>query len=429
MSSDNYFCQHKTKKLTKIGLFFDKRFISLVIQVKQLFQPLPKGVFAISFFGLFLGASTTMVYNQLPMFMKHVLHASALKIAFIDGMVEFLSYFMRVFSGAISDYLKNRKFILLIGSIIIVFVKPMFGFAKSAVMVMFAQSFDRIGNGFQASPRDALIADLSTKHSRGRSFGFSKSLKTAGSLLGSLIAIALMYFTNDNYRMVFFCSAIPVMIAIVCLCKLKSSHHDKTDEMVVKDFRYLRNPFQKKYLQSMDMDFWKLIILATIFELGHFSEHLLALRANDFIGKGYAGSVGIFVALGQILCSYPIGLYADKLGKKIFIQLCMVLMIIASVSMMFATSIFSVFLGAFLWGGQMTATQGLFLSAISDKVDHHLVGTAIGTYYIAIGIAFFLASMIAGNLWTNFGSSLAFVYTIGCSLFSLGVTSFLYPKK
>ena len=391
------------------------------------FKTLPKGVFAISLFGLFLGASTTLVYSQLPMFMKHVLHASALKIALIDGVVEFLSFLMRIFSGAASDYLRNRKLILILGCSITLLIKPMFIFAKSATMVLFAQSVERIGNGLQASPRDALIADLSTARTHGQSFGFSKSLKTVGALLGSAIAIALMYLTNNNYRLVFFCSAIPVVLAIFCLYKLKTNK--KADSLVIKDYKHLNNPFKRQYLKSMDSIFWKLIILASLFELGHFSEHLLVLKANDFMGNGYAGSVGMFISAGQILCSYPIGLYADRLGKKIFIQLCMLMMITAGVLMIFANNAAIVFLGAFLWGGQMTAVQGLFLSIISDKVDSHLRGTAIGIYYISIGVSFMIASMVAGHLWEALGSNYAFVYSIGCVLLSLSVFSLLFPKK
>jgi MFS family permease len=179
----------------------------------------------------------------------------------------------------------------------------------------------------------------------------------------------------------------------------------------------------------MDTSFWKLIILASLFELGHFSEHLLVLKANDFMGNGYAGSVGMLISAGQILCSYPIGLYADKLGKKVFIQLCMFMMIVANIAMIYATGATMVFIGAFLWGGQMTAVQGLFLSIISDKVDPHLRGTAIGVYYISIGASFMIASMIAGHLWGTLGSSYAFTYSICCVLLSLGMFSSLFPKK
>lgn len=399
----------------------------------RFFKTLPKGVFAISLFGLFLGAASTMIYSQLPMFMKHELHASALKIALIDGIVEFLSFLIRIFSGAASDYLSNRKLFLLLGCTISLFVKPMLAFAKSSLIVMLAQAVERIGNGLQASPRDALIADLSDKNTSSQSFGFSRSLKTIGALLGSPIAIALMYFTNNNYRLVFFCASIPVIMAIICLHRLKVKQNNisinTNANKIIKKQKQFNNPFKKQHLKSMDSAFWKLLLLAALFELGHFTEHLLAIRTNDFIGKGYAGSVAMFVCIGQILCSYPIGLYADKIGKKIFIQLCMVMMIAANISMIYATTVYTVFFGAFLWGGQMTAVQGLFLSIISDRVDHRLIGTAIGLYYIAIGTSGLVASTVAGHLWGSHGSNFAFMYSIICVLLSLSLFSFLFPKK
>ena len=79
---------------------------------------LPKSVWLVAFWSLFMGATTTMVYSQLGMFMKHELHATALKIALLDGFVEFLSNVTRIFAGVLSDCIMNRK---LIFSIFLVF--------------------------------------------------------------------------------------------------------------------------------------------------------------------------------------------------------------------------------------------------------------------------------------------------------------------
>lgn len=405
----------------RFSLSGPKKLISKISNSKNYFKTLHKGVFIISLFGLFLGASTTMIYNQLPMFMKYELHVSTSKIALVDGLVEFLSYLVRALSGAASDFLRNKKFILLLGSIIILLTKPLYALAKSATTVMLALSIDRIGNGFQASPRDALIASLSNTRTRGQSFGFSRSLKTIGSWFGTLLAISMMYFIG-NCRTVFIYSVIPVIISMICLYYIKSP---KNQETTTKRFK---NPFKYKHLKSMDIIFWKLIILALILELGHFTEHLLVIRAHDFIGKNYAGAIGMFVSMGQVICSYSIGLGADKFGRKLFILICMAMMIIADILLMNSISIITVFVGAFLWGGQMTAIQGLFLSVISDKVSGHLIGTAIGIYYLTTGTAFMIASIVAGHLWNNFGSSSAYMYSICCVLSGLILFQFLYPR-
>jgi MFS family permease len=403
-------------------LFFLKNILST-------FHPLPRGVFAVSLFGLFLGASTTMVYSNLGMFMKYELHATEATIASIDGIVESIAYIVRIFSGAISDYFMNRKFILLVGCVISLFTKPLFGIAQSSLMILFAQSVERIGNGLQAVPRDALIADLSSKSNRGQSFGFSKSLKTVGSTLGTCIGMGIMLLTCNNYRMVFFCSTIAVIIAICLLYKVKTPQELRNEKNEKKSREKIENPFQKKYLKSLDKHFWKLLALALIFEMGHFSESLFPILASEFTSVGTSGSASMFISIGQVLCSYPIGLYADRFGKAKFIIVCILMMVAANLFFLFATSITFIYIGTFFWGGQMTAVQGLFLSLITDRVDSHLRGTAIGVYYCTIGLSFFVSSFIAGNIWHSYGHNFAFIYSILFCCLSLLVFNILLPKK
>jgi MFS family permease len=393
----------------------------------SIFSSLPNGIFAISLFGLFLGASTTMVYSQLGLFMKNELHASELKIAFIDGVVEFIAYGTRIFSGMISDYFMERKIILYIGCGLTFFMKPFYAFAKSPIMILVAQSIERIGNGLQAAPRDALIADLSETGVRAQSFGFSKSLKTTGSMLGTCIAMLIMWFTCNNYRVVFMSATICVAISLLCLSKIKTPNELRPKPKIER--KKIENPFKKKYLKSMDRQFWNIIILAVIFELSHFSEALFPIYANKFVSTTVSGSVGIFISIGQIMCSFPIGLYADKLGKRRFIKMCILMMVAANLFFMAATSVIYIYVGAFLWGGQMTAVQGLFLSIISERVDSHLRGTAIGIYYCAIGTSYLIASTIAGEIWSSHGSCYAFLYSLIFCFISLLLFKVLLPKR
>ena len=77
----------------------------------------------------------------------------------------------------------------------------------------------------------------------------------------------------------------------------------------------------------------------------------------------------------------------------------------------------------------MSSVQGLFLSLVSEKVDSHLRGTAIGIYYLFIGGGFLIASAIGGNIWTNLGPQYAFFYSIAISTFSLIIFNLLLPKN
>jgi hypothetical protein len=54
-------------------------------------------------------------------------------IAFLDGIVEFISYLTRIFAGVISDSINNRKLFLLIGSTVTLMMKPVFSIVSKRV--------------------------------------------------------------------------------------------------------------------------------------------------------------------------------------------------------------------------------------------------------------------------------------------------------
>jgi MFS family permease len=388
-------------------------------------KTVPTGVFAVSFFGLFLGMSTTMVYSQIGMFMKTELQATETTIAAVEGIAEFISFLVRIFSGVLSDYFGERKFMLLLGCLVTLFARPALSIASSSFVVVIIQAIERVGNGFQATPRDTLIADLASSENRGRSYGLSRSLKTTGALLGTPIAVLIMWLSCDNYRTVFLCATVPIAIAVICVWRIKAP---KINRGVENENAKFENPLRMKYLKTMDMVFWKIMLLAFMFELGHFCEALFPVYASQYLSKTFAGAESMCVSIGQVLMAFPIGLYADKWGKTRMIKICMILMIIANLSFIGIKSAYGVFLGAFFWGGQMTAVQGLFLSIISEHVDSHVRGTAIGTYYVIVGTAYLLASLIAGGIWTRYGGEYAFTYSLCVTSIAFCVAKFLLPR-
>jgi MFS family permease len=368
-----------------------------------------------------------MIYSQIGMFMKTELHATESTVAITDGIVEFISFICRIFAGAISDCLRERKLILLFGCFVTLFARSILATVSSWFMVVIIQSIERVGNGFQATPRDALIADLSKAGDRGKSYGFSRSLKTTGSLIGIPIAILIMYLSGDSYRTVFLCATVPVVISIICLLKITPPAMPRSNETLER--KKIDNPFQRKYLKSLDIDFWKIMLLAFVFELSHFTETLLPIYASQYLSKTTAGSESIFVSIGQVLLSFPIGLYADRIGKITLIRVCMICMVLADISFIFVESILGVYIGAFLWGGQMTAIQGLFLSIISERANEHIRATAIGIYYCTIGVSYLVASVIAGHIWTYFGGKYAFMYSLCVACLAITIFNLLLPAR
>jgi MFS family permease len=132
-----------------------------------------------------------------------VLGASTLSIGLIEGIAEATANVTKIFSGALSDRLGNRKLLAALGYGLAAFTKPIFPLATTIGWVIAARFIDRIGKGVRGAPRDALIADLAPANLRGASFGLRQSLDTVGAFIGPLVAIGLMALNSNNFRFVF----------------------------------------------------------------------------------------------------------------------------------------------------------------------------------------------------------------------------------
>ena len=179
--------------------------------------PMPRTVWALGLVSLFMDLSSETIHALLPLFLTVTLGASVALVGLIDGMAEATASIAKVFSGYLSDRLRKRKALILIGYGLGAVTKPLFALAGSPAVVFGARFADRIGKGLRGAPRDALVADVTPPEIRGRAFGLRQSLDTVGAFAGPLLAIGLMVLFANDIRMVFWIAAIPAALAVACV--------------------------------------------------------------------------------------------------------------------------------------------------------------------------------------------------------------------
>src|SRR5512145_784946 len=180
-------------------------------------RALPLGIWAMGFSSLFMDISSEMIHSLLPIFMVSVLGVSMVTLGFIEGIAEAAAAILKVFSGSLSDYLRKRKTLMVIGYGLSALTKPVFPLAQSIGWVFTARFVDRIGKGIRGAPRDALIADIAPPHLRGAAYGLRQALDSVGALMGPLLAVALMVLLADDIRAVMWLAIIPAFIAVALL--------------------------------------------------------------------------------------------------------------------------------------------------------------------------------------------------------------------
>ena len=72
-------------------------------------RQIPKGVWVLGFVSMLMDISSEMIHVLLPMFMVGTLGMRVFYVGLIEGLAEATTMIVRVFSGALSDYIGKRK--------------------------------------------------------------------------------------------------------------------------------------------------------------------------------------------------------------------------------------------------------------------------------------------------------------------------------
>ncbi len=164
-----------------------------------------------------MDSSSELIHALLPLYLVGVLGASTLDVGIIEGIAEATAAVTKVFSGALSDYLGERKWLAAAGYGLAALRKPIFPLASSIAWVAGARFIDRVGKGIRGAPRDALIADLTPAGLRGTAYGLRQTLDTVGAVLGPGLAIVFMALLAGNFTHVFWIAVIPAFISVAVI--------------------------------------------------------------------------------------------------------------------------------------------------------------------------------------------------------------------
>ena len=136
---------------------------------------LPRNVWVLSITSFLTDVSSEMLFNLLPLFLVNVLGVRTAVVGLIEGIAETTASLIKLGSGALSDYLENRKKLTVLGYSLSALAKPLLFFANSWGWVLAVRFTDRVGKGIRSSPRDALLAESTPEDRRGLAFGLHRA--------------------------------------------------------------------------------------------------------------------------------------------------------------------------------------------------------------------------------------------------------------
>jgi len=371
-----------------------------------------------------MDASSELVHSLLPVLMVSKLGASMILVGVVEGIAEATASITKIFSGTISDFMRKRKVLVVIGYALALITKPLFPLANSMAVVVAARFIDRIGKGIRGAPRDALISDIAPPEIRGASFGLRQSLDTIGAFLGPLLAIGGLLLFAGDITMVLWIAVVPATIAVAILVfgvKEPETHRALNTEVPSLQLRDLRN---------VGSAYWQLVAVAGVLTLARFSEAFLILKAQSTgLPVLLVPMVMVVMNIAYALAAYPAGKLSDTIDRRRVLLIGLVMLIAADLVLGFGDNLWMLGLGVTLWGLHMAFTQGLLAAMVADTTPKELRGTAYGVFNFVCGIAMLVASVLAGALWDSFGASTTFFAGAGISAVSLLGLLFVYRRS
>ena len=372
---------------------------------------LPGAVWALGFASLFMDISSELVHSVLPVFLVTTLGIGIATVGLIEGIAEATAAIVKVFSGALSDYIGRRKPLIVLGYGLAMLAKPLFPLASGATLVITARFIDRVGKGIRGAPRDALITDVTAPDQRGAAFGLRQTLDSVGAFVGPLLALGLMVWMATDIRGVLWFAALPAFVSVGCIVVFVR----EPERVATATTR--RIPLSRSELARLPAGFWWVTLFASVLTLARFSDAFLILRAQS-VGVSLPWIPAVMVLMNVVYAAgaYPAGLAADRLSRSGLLLAGAAALVAADVVLALADSIVLVGVGGVLWGLHMALTQGLLSAMVADQAPIHLRGTAFGVFNLALGLAMLLASAIAGALWQWSGPASTFAAGAGFTL-------------
>jgi MFS family permease len=366
-------------------------------------RAIPAGVWTLGFVSMLMDTSSELIHSLLPLFLVSVLGTSMFTVGVIEGVAEATALIVKVFSGYVSDYFRNRKVLTVLGYGLAAVTKPLFPLASSVGLVVFARFVDRIGKGIRGAPRDAMIADITPSDARGAAYGLRQSLDTVGAVLGPAAAIVAMLWFAENFRTVFWLAVVPAAASVALLVfgvrEPERSREEKVGQV----------PIALADIKRLSGRYWWVVGVAAVMTLARFSEAFLVLRAHSVaMALSWIPLVMVVMSIVYAIVSYPAGVLVDRGRQRALLAGGLVTLIVADVVLARAGTVAHVLGGTAVWGVHMGLTQGVLSALIARTAPADLRGTAFGLFNLVSGLALLAASALAGWLWDVYGPTLTF---------------------
>jgi MFS family permease len=387
--------------------------------MRRSFVGLTRSTAYLALASFFADVSTELLYPVLPLFLTETLKAGGSIVGLVEGVASATQNIVQGVSGWLSDKLRRRKSIALVGFIAAALAKPLIGLATSWPGVLAARMGDRLGTGIRSAPRDALVAASVDEAHRGKAFGLEGLGDNLGACVGPLLAVFLIATLHVELRVIFYLALIPGLLA-ACMIALVKERAVAVAAKATLDTKVAGFP----------APYWKYLLATALFGIGNSSNAFLILQTKD-IGVSLTLTIVIYAAFNLVaaLVSYPAGSLSDRFGRRNVLAVSFVIFFLTYLAFGLTRDVALIASAFVLYGLYQGIARSVGKALASDLAPPSLRASGLGWYTATTGLLGLIASIVAGQLWDRSGHPAVFFYGAACAGLGLVALFALVPAE
>ncbi|WP_395701979.1 MFS transporter [Aquabacterium sp.] len=335
--------------------------------------------------------SSEMIFAVFAVFFTTVAGASTALLGWVEGLADFAASSLNYLAGWLSDRSGRRKGFATAGYAFSTLAKLVLLVSSSIVALSVFRVVERLGKGFRGPPRDAWLASLADKESRGFAYGVHKALDKSGAVIGPLLAYGLLSWRGESastYATLFLVAFVPAVLGVLVLARMPDQPgvvHER--EGVRQNWQHLTPAFKRFLLPS------------AVFGLAYFSLGFILLKAHA-LGFGIAEVVLLYALFNAscVMAAPWVGRLGDRIGRRRIVLLGYAAYAGINLWLVFASSRWEI--------GAVFVVYGLFYAidesqskAFIADLEPERRATAVGVYNFVVGMMYLPASLIAAAFW------------------------------
>lgn len=357
------------------------------------------------------------------------LGASSALVGIVSGLGEATSLAGRLVSGPAADRTGRYWLFALLGYLVTAIAVPSMGIIGSVAGVSALIIIERLGKSLRTPSRDAMLSHASAAVGRGKGFALHEVLDQIGAMCGPLIVAAILWATSNNYAPALGVLAIPAVIAISILLRLRirvpnpseyesaayesatasepSGASDKAEGAQNADAA--RKPASRTTLPRV---FW---VYAALCGLSLSGVATFAVMSYHMVSQDLlpAAAVPIVYALAMgvdAVAAWATGTLYDRIGPKTLLALPILSACIPWFA--YGSSVAAVVTGTVLWGLTTGVQESTMRAYVADLVPSNKRASSYGMFSVFTGVGTLLGGAIAGTLYGSVGAFAIVAWTM-----------------